>query len=145
MIWTARSIRVRSSTGESRCGSAASLPKLRAFIDDPATPDTARRIALESVRLLLTPEERAEAARQVLDGLPVRLAAAVRRGAAEEVLDELHAVLEEEADHRYRLLLRTHGRRPCRCDGEQRDEIAAPHFDLLVGADDQRHRRSYIL
>src|SRR5262249_37820220 len=50
-----------------RCGSASSLPELRAFIDDPATPAAARRIALESVRLLLTPEERAEAARQALD------------------------------------------------------------------------------
>jgi hypothetical protein len=41
----------------------------------------------------------------------------------------------EVADHRHRLLLRTRGQRPRRCAAEQHDEIAALHFDLLVGAE----------
>ncbi len=55
-----------------RCGTAESIPRLRAFAMDPASPAPARRIALESIRLLMTPQERAETAKHVLDGLPPR-------------------------------------------------------------------------
>ena len=67
-----------------RCGTAESIPRLRAFAENRASPAPARRIALESIRLLMTDEERAEAARQVLGGLPPDLAAALLRGDAEE-------------------------------------------------------------
>ena len=82
-----------------RCGTAASIPKLQAFLDDPSKPEAARRICLESIRLLVTPEERAASARQVRNGLPAELARAAREGTAEDVLNRLRAFLNE-ADER---------------------------------------------
>jgi hypothetical protein len=78
-----------------RCGSTESLPRLRALVEDPATPAAVRRIALESIRNLLTPAERAEAVRRIIEGLPADLAEAVRLGSAEEILDRLRAAADE--------------------------------------------------
>ena len=81
-----------------RCGTAESIPRLRAFAMDPASPAPARRIALESIRLLMTPKERAETARQVLDGLSPTLAGALKRGEAGEFRDRLRAAIDEAAE-----------------------------------------------
>ena len=78
-----------------RCGTAESIPRLRAFATDPGSPTAARRIALESIRLLMTPEERAETARRVLEGLDPGLAAAARSGRAGEFRDRLVAAVDE--------------------------------------------------
>ena len=81
-----------------RCGTAESIPRLRALAMDPSSPTAARRIALESIRLIMTPEERAETARQVLDGLDPGLAAAARSGQAGEFRDRLVAAVDEAGE-----------------------------------------------
>lgn len=88
-----------------RCGTRASIPRLRALTDDPAAPPAARRMALESIRLLMTPDERAEAARRVLAGLPPGLAEAVSLGGVGLIREQIRVTVEEAGEREVEALL----------------------------------------
>jgi hypothetical protein len=88
-----------------RCSTAESIPRLHAFAMDPESPAPARRIALESIRLLMTPGERAETARQVLEGLPRALAGPLKQGETAEFIDRLRAAIDDAADRTVAALL----------------------------------------
>jgi hypothetical protein len=88
-----------------RCGTAESIPWLTALALDPAADPPTRRIALESIRLLLPPEERAGTSRQVLQGLPPPLVDALRGAAASEFPARLRAAIDEAADRAIEELL----------------------------------------